>query len=116
MGGSETRPYDYNDCVDVVWHNDKFIQLEPGIMFNQTLPDIEYNTSCFIQIHFTVDHITEYRFPVLCHHGYKIRPGLRIIVIFQTYGTPMVFFFIIGHGLASVSFKPSQTRFTDEIP
>jgi len=53
--------------------------------------------SAIIQPHFPIHNFAKQTLPVVRAYGNKIRTRLRIIVIFQPYGTAVVFFGVVFH-------------------
>ena len=75
---------DKNNHMDMIWHHDKFIQLDIRKMIWQIEPDFFHNFAeniCF----------------VLGAYRHKIRTGRGIIVSLQSYRTPVVFERIVFH-------------------
>ncbi len=59
-GGYGIRPYggDFNNSVNMVWHNDTFMQLNIVEIIRYFVPDTMEHHPRVIQYHFTVFNIT----------------------------------------------------------
>ena len=91
------RPYNCDYPVDVVWHDNEFVQFDVGEMGYGSQPTRARNLPVFIHPHFRAHHVAKQAFPSARHNRDEIRPRLRIIVPRQTDGTAMVFVGIVWH-------------------
>ncbi len=79
------RPYDMDDTMHMVGHDDPFIDDGMWIMRGDLLPTIGSHAPCVIQRHAAIDDRAEQRTTVLRTYGDKIESRLRIIVPLQAY-------------------------------
>jgi hypothetical protein len=71
---------DFDDSVDVVWHNDKFMQFDIGSYFRCFQPVVVCNATEFIEDHLMVFDDTEITFFTMAAYGDKVQSGLCIII------------------------------------
>jgi hypothetical protein len=72
----------YDDSVEMVWHDNPFIQFDFGEMAGYGRPALfRYSADC---------HVCEMQRAPVRANGYEVRSGLRAIVSRQTDGTAMV--------------------------
>lgn len=77
------RPYgaignmiNYNYTMNMVWHDDKFIQRNVVIMHRYFQPSMNANISEFVQCHMAINNVAKQTFMVLGANGHVIGAGL----------------------------------------
>lgn len=75
-GTHKRRPYNNNNSMDVVWHNNKLIYFGIRIIHLQLIPDRLDHFPCVIQRHRSICYRPENTLLVLCANGDKIGPCL----------------------------------------
>jgi hypothetical protein len=78
---------DHQNSVDMIRHDDEFIQFHMREMDRYVMPTLLKNPRGIVQLHYTISNIPEQARPALGTDGNKIRPGLGIIVSQQANGT-----------------------------
>ena len=97
QGNGMPRPYDHNNPMNMIRHNQKGIQFGVAKMSRNILPRIYRNFPIFIQSDFPIHDPPKQTFPGLRTYGYKISSCLGIIITVQSNGTAVIFCRIIGH-------------------
>lgn len=86
-----------NNAVHMVGHNYPFVQRYVWAHFWGLQPFRFNNFTVSVQFHFPIFDFPKQTFPALRANGDKIRPGLSIIIIFQSYRLPVVNVGVIFH-------------------
>ena len=81
---TQVRPYDDNDAVHVIRHENVSIQFDLGKFFLCLVPPTGHHPSRLIQNHLVFDDVAEKTLPVLRANRHEITSGLRVIVSCQT--------------------------------
>ncbi len=92
MGDVGRRPYgrfDENDCMDVVGHDNKCIQMDTLPNVFASAPYASRDVPIRAQFHFSCCYLSEYRVTVLRTECDKIPPDFGIVVATQTNGSPV---------------------------
>lgn len=76
IGAHAMRPYELDDAVDVIGHDDKFMQYDMGADMFRFAPFFIRDDSQFIQLHFTINNFPKQRHPVMGANGNEIQTRL----------------------------------------
>ena len=77
------RPYDPHDGVNVVRHNNKFVELNFCPNTSAKSPFLPYSLAERIQLHFGLDHLAEQMLLFVCTDSNKIFSGPGIVMPVQ---------------------------------
>ena len=83
-------PYNDNDAVNMIRHNNEFIYIYSRVMEWDFIPHGLIHVARIVQYHFPVHNVPEQTFPVLRTNGDEIGPGPGIIITLQSNGTAVV--------------------------
>jgi hypothetical protein len=92
----------------MVWHDNEFVQDDIFSYVISFLPFLPDDLAELVYLHLTFHHLTEQAFPLKGADRHEIRPGAAIIVIPQTYGTPMVNVRVVSHGKARIAWYKAR--------
>jgi hypothetical protein len=91
-GGFQTRPIiKKQNSMNVIRHNDEFINCDVIVVTRQVFPDRPYHSSGIIQFDLAIGNITENALSAFSTNRHKIPASLRIVVIRQPDGTSLTF-------------------------
>lgn len=74
------RPYELDDAVDVIGHDDKFVQSDLVVDLSCFVPFLTHDVSRHIQHHHPIGDFPEQRHPAVRANGNEIQTGLGIII------------------------------------
>lgn len=77
-------------AMHMVRHDNIVVQDHIWKMLRYFQPTIIGYLTCSIQNHAAIDHITKQHGPVLAAKRDEIKTSLRIVIVFQPYGPPMM--------------------------
>lgn len=92
------RPYrrcrdgkiDVDDGMDVVWHDDKFVQGDVGEVGGDFVPDVLDDLAPGVQVHLAVNDFTEQWVALVGDDGDEIGTGFGIIIGWEADGVAIV--------------------------
>ncbi len=86
-GGSRTAPTrfvsDHDEAVEMVRHDNIFVQYHVRVLGPKTLPGIGHQLACLVQAHAGIHNLTEQASPPLDDDGDEVRACLRVVVVLQ---------------------------------
>ena len=109
------RPYKNHDFMDVIGHNDEFIDFNTRIIFENFIPYGLNHAPGIIQHHFPIHDFAEKACPVLGANGDEICPGFGIIVPLQANGSAVLFFGIVFYSNISSPLISSDNQRTNFV-
>jgi len=93
---------DDHNPMDMIRHHHKSVQFHTCDVVGDFSPACNYNSSIFVQLHFSIDHVPEKTFLFVGAHRDEICTGLSAVIIFQPDGTTVVSIWGESHLLRSV--------------
>lgn len=76
IGADAIRPYELDDTVDVIGHDDKFVQYDMGTDTFCFAPFFICDNPRFIELHLTINNVSKQWHPIMRADGNKIQSGL----------------------------------------
>lgn len=76
MWAHAMRPYKFDDTVDVIGHDDKFVQYDIGTDMFCFAPFFIRDDPRFIELHLTINNFPKQWHPIMRTNGNKIQTGL----------------------------------------
>jgi len=90
-------PYEDDDAVNVIGHNDECVGLNAGVKCWQFVPHVLNHLTCIVQSHLTIHHLAKQTRPILRADGDEIRTRLAVVVTFQSNAATMKAFGVKSH-------------------
>ena len=78
--GTGACPYENDDAVHMVGHDDKRVYIDARVTLRQFAPYCLDHLAGAVQDHFPTGYLAEHSLPVLRADGHEIRSGLSIII------------------------------------
>ena len=66
------RPYDVNDCVEMVGHDDRFIQFDLRVSRREGIPHVPHKFAAWIQYHCPAGNLSKHGFTAMGDNGDEI--------------------------------------------
>ena len=96
FGGRE----DPDEAVYVVGHDDESIQVYFGAERSGACPFLGHNATTGVQDHSPTGNMSEEVGLLVCADRHEVSTGLSVIVPAKPHGATVVFFGVVGHGIA----------------
>jgi hypothetical protein len=96
LGDHEGRPYDFQNGVKMIGHDDVFVQSNIRETFGQFQPFVFHHTTGIIMDHCAMDNITKQTLTMADTNGNEIQTFLRVIISFQTDRSPAMDMWVVS--------------------